>query len=68
VDHDWKCNVARELRSRGFEKEAKAVRKEADKEYGAGIKEDDNRASGWLAWAGVRVGSMLGVGWKNEDN
>ena len=64
VDHDWKCHLARELRSKGFEKEAKALRKEADKKYGNGIKADDNRVAGWLAWAGVRIGSMIGAGWE----
>lgn len=61
--HDWDCAKARRQRSLGFEKEARAERKKADKRYKKCIGKHDNRLNGFIAWSGVRVGSWSGSGW-----
>lgn len=75
--HDWDCEKVRSVQRQannfkeigdtvGYKnlmRKAKMMRSDADKRYGKGLSKKDNTVSGHVAWAGVRVGSWLGIGW-----
>ena len=77
VRHDWDCerarfemNEAKVWFERGHAKladmwtiRAIKTRKEGDSRYRKCKSVRDNKLIGWLAWAGVRVGSFIGKGW-----
>ncbi len=63
VRHDWDCAQARAEMVTGYEPTANKMRKEADARYRKCKSVRDNKLIGWLAWAGVRVGSFIGKGW-----
>lgn len=61
--HDWDCNTARLNVEAGRDIRAHAIRRKADKDYAARIKKFDGALIGYIAWLGVRVGSLIGSGW-----
>jgi len=61
--HDFDCEKARQLMIDGKEPLARAARSVADKDYSAKISKCDGWLIGFIAWLGVRVGSMIGSGW-----
>ena len=76
--HDWDCHLARELMrhavhhakmglkasAKVYKQAAKKKRLEADKRYRDRKIKRENKAIGWLAYAGIRLGSLFNVGWK----
>lgn len=66
--HDWDCKKARVVMKRGGKKNKKTaskIRKAGDKRYGHGIAKTRGRIIGFIAYCGVRIGSLFGSGWKH---
>ena len=78
--HDWDCYKARKVMAQAkkfladgligtariYKLRAKKMRKAGDKRYRDRKLKREGKAIGWVAYAGIRIGSFFGSGWKKS--